>query len=585
MALRGGLRGRGIAIAIAGRYVAYSPALVAAEVLATILGLFAFGSFRYQIHKNALSYGLFLVIAATFTGLATSSWHVEIAQAGWAAWAQHHLLTLDGLDGLVHADTLLFILGLTYFVSVIAQTRLLEGVTFRLLERNRGAILPTVIAVTAVVSVASGVFDGVSMIGLTVRALLIMLILAGAPTRDVRYAVMVCTIVTTVCGMWLAYGEPPNLIMRANLSPYLNDAFFLRYCAPAALVSYLVVWWRLRHTLGDRRVNLKALDLVDASAADVRFLQATRHGEVLTSVELVQEFAAELGSRADMVLGRVRTGESLGVALVRSEVPQDLRERMLGRFVAEDLAAALDRHYVWYVLGDPDRADDEARTVRRELARLASFRRNAQRIGALAVVPFVGLLVLHGVNHRVPLFAASFAGFLAALPALAAAPKMRGLALREARHEFAEYYFLIPLFLSITLLTVAGFFDDLQRLVRDGIGVLGYGHVAAAQFFGSAFLSAILDNNVVADFASRALHNLDIAVLHVFAMAQIAGYALGGCWTHIGSAQSVVAYAFIKREIDESFTPLGWIREITPLVLQIMAALTALIYLQSFLLG
>jgi hypothetical protein len=28
---------------------------------------------------------------------------------------------------------------------------------------------------------------------------------------------MVCTVVTTVCGMWLAYGEPPNLIMKANL--------------------------------------------------------------------------------------------------------------------------------------------------------------------------------------------------------------------------------------------------------------------------------------------------------------------------------------------------------------------------------
>ncbi len=33
-------------------------------------------------------------------------------------------------------------------------------------------------------------------------------------------------------------------------------------------------------------------------------------------------------------------------------------------------------------------------------------------------------------------------------------------------------------------------------------------------------------------------------------MAQIAGYALGGCWTHIGSAQSVVAYSFIQRDVD-----------------------------------
>ena len=46
----------------------------------------------------------------------------------------------------------------------------------------------------------------------------------------------------------------------------------------------------------------------------------------------------------------------------------------------------------------------------------------------------------------------------------------------------------------------------------------------------------------------------------IFAMAQIAGYALGGCWTHIGSAQSVVAYAFIQRDIDDRYTPIGWIR-------------------------
>jgi hypothetical protein len=32
-----------------------------------------------------------------------------------------------GLDAFVRADTMLFILGLTRFVSVVAQTRLLEG--------------------------------------------------------------------------------------------------------------------------------------------------------------------------------------------------------------------------------------------------------------------------------------------------------------------------------------------------------------------------------------------------------------------------------------------------------------------------
>ena len=76
---------------------------------------------------------------------------------------------------------MLFILGLTLMVSVIAQTRLLEGITFLLLRRYDGRILPTIIAVTAVVAFASGVLGGVSMIGLTIRTLVIILMLAAAP--------------------------------------------------------------------------------------------------------------------------------------------------------------------------------------------------------------------------------------------------------------------------------------------------------------------------------------------------------------------------------------------------------------------
>ena len=38
----------------------------------------------------------------------------------------------------------------------------------------------------------------------------------------------------------------------------------------------------------------------------------------------------------------------------------------------------------------------------------------------------------------------------------------------------------------------------------------------------------------------------------------LAGYALGGCWTHVGCAQSVVAYSFVQRTVA-SFTtkPIG----------------------------
>src|SRR5258707_9170534 len=276
--------------------------LLATEVLATILALFFLGSFKYQIHKNALTYGMALVIIATFCKLSTSEWHEQIRESGWWHWAQANLLTFHGLDDMIHADTMLFILGLTFFVAVIAQTRLLEGITFALLHRNDGAIMPTVISVTAFVAVASGIFDGVSMIGLTIRTLVIILLLAAAPISAIRHAVIVCTLVTTICGTWLAYGEPPNLIMKANLYPQLGNVFFIVYCAPAAIVSYLLIARQLRKRMRNERVLLETLDVIEANAQDVRFLQATRHGEVLTPIEFIEDRAAELGDRAAGIL-------------------------------------------------------------------------------------------------------------------------------------------------------------------------------------------------------------------------------------------------------------------------------------------
>ncbi len=568
-------------IGLVGR-VAFLPMwLLGAEVLATILGLFLFGSFKYQIHKNALTYGMLLIVVSTFCGLQTSEWRLEIAQRGWWYWTQQHLLSFRGLDDLVHADTMLFILGLTFFVSVIAQTRLLEGLTFSLLRRNRGNILSTVIAVTAVVALASGVLDGVSMIGLTIRTLVIILLLAAAPIADIRHAVMVCTTVTTICGIWLAYGEPPNLIMKANLYPRLGNAFFLIYCAPVAIACYLVVARHIRKRLRGRQVNLDTMDVIDANAEDVRFLQATRHSEVVTPVELIEDHAAELDGKAELVLQRLRGGDSLGLALVRERVPEATRKSLLGHLVSEDLADSLDRHYILDAAGDHAGALEAERSVDETLASLARVRRRAQKIGALALLPFAGFLVLHGFHHETPLFLASFAGFAVAVLGVAAIPKMRALALREARQEYAEYYFLFPLFLSITLLTNAGFFGQLQGLIHHGIETLGQAHVAFAQFLGCTFLSAILDNNIVADFASRGLHNLETSTLHLFALAQIAGYALGGCWTHIGSAQSVVAYAFIQRDVDASYTPVRWIKEMTPVIVEMLGVITIILYAES----
>jgi hypothetical protein len=570
-----------LAILAAGSVMAFPVWLLAAEVFATILGLFLFGSFRYQVHKNALTYGLLLVIVATFSRLSTSTWRTEIVQDGWFTWLRHHLLTFGGLDDLIHADTMLFILGLTLMVAVIAQTRVLEGLTLLLLRRYRGAILPTVLAMTAVVAAASGILGGVSLIGLTIRTFVIILMLAAAPLAAVRFAVMVCTAVTTICGVWTAYGEPPNLIMKANLYPLLTNGFFLLYGAPVAIVSFAVVAWHLRARLAGQCIDLDEMDVLDAHAEDVRFLQATRHGDTMTPVELVEGHAAALGGHVDRVIERIQRGESLGLALVHEDVPVDVRRLLLGHFVSDELADGLDRHYLYTAAGRHQEAFYAELAVDDVLESMAPVRKRAQRIGALALAPFIALIVVHAVDDRVPLFVASFAGFLTALPAIASIPKMRSLAMREATQEYAEYAFLFPLFLSITLLTSAGFFDAMKELVLRGVAALGTAHVAFAQFLASTLLSAILDNNIVADFASRGLRGLNTTVAQFFAMAQIAGYALGGCWTHIGCAQSVVAFAFIQRDVDGDYTPVQWIREMTPVIVQTIVLLAILIYLES----
>ena len=557
--------------------------LLAVEVFATILGLFAFGSFKYQIHKNALTYGMALVIVATFCGLETTEWHREITAAGWPAWMSAHVLSFHGLDDLIHADTMLFILGLTFFVAVIAQTRMLEGITFFLLRRNNGAILPTVIAVTAVVAFSSGILDGVSMIGLTIRTLVIILMLAAAPKEAILQAVMICTTVTTVCGVWLAYGEPPNLIMKANLAPHLGGTFFLRYCGPIAIVTYLIVARHLRKNLAGQRIDMDRMDVLDANAEDVRFLQASRHGEVLTPVELVEAHAADLQGKAPTIVRELQQGKSLGRALVDADLPWDVRELLLGHYVSEELAASLDRHYVLDKMGD-----DEGAMLRRAMGgRHARRLRTGPAAGAddwrARPDPVRGAARRARRQPRHTAVLRLVRAFGVAIVGIWGIPRMRDLALREGRHEYAEYYFLFPLFLSITLLTQAGFFDQMEQLIRDGVATLGLAPVAWAQFTGATVLSAILDNNVVADFASRALENFDVDILHLFAMAQIAGYALGGCWTHIGCAQSVVAYSFIQRDVDAAYTPLQWIKQMTPVILEMFAAITLLIVIESWL--
>ncbi len=584
-----GCAGVSLIILAVGHFSPIPSWVVAFEVMAVILSLFLLGSMKYQLDKNALTYGGGLVIFATFwQGWWPTSALRQSVQAGDHEYLihffGHYFLTLHGWDELIHADTMLFILGLTLFVCAIAQTRILESVSFAVLKKNKGAVVTTVAILTGIVAFSSGILDGVSMIGLMIRTLVIILLLARANEEAILFSVMVSTIVTTVCGMWLAYGEPPNLIMKANLHPYLDNAFFLRYCVPAAIGSYLIVFWNISRRLSGRKIDMEKLDIVDRYTADVRFLQASRHGEVLTPIEFLEAHKDLLGTLLAPVVKRLHAGESMGAALIQENVPQSARKELLGKYVSEDLSAALDEHYAHVVKQNAEHLGASEIKIKNLLETISKDRLKCQKIGGLSFVPFIGLLVWHGFDHHVPLFLASFTGFFIAFAGIFSIEKMRKLALREAVHEYMEYLFLLPLFFSITLLQKTGFFDQLSGLLHTGIEKLGASHVAYLQFLGATFLSAILDNNIVADFTSRALHGLELGTLHLFAMAQIAGYAAGGCWTHIGSAQSVVAYSFIKREVNEKFTPFQWIRLMTPVILEIALLMTVVVYGEGILL-
>jgi Na+/H+ antiporter NhaD/arsenite permease-like protein len=575
---------------VIGQFHRFSGTFVAVEVLLMILSLFVFGSIRWRIDKNAITYGLAIVVFATFWKIwwPTSFLRQSINDTGAGAlWPffRHHFLTLEGLDAMFHADTLLFILGLTLFVAVITQTRLLETISFAILKTNKGKLVPTVALIAALVAACSGVLDGVSMIGLMIRTLVIILVLAKIKDDMIIYVVMVSTIVTTVCGMWLAYGEPPNLIMKANLYPHLDNAFFIRYCLPVAVGSFLIVAWNIRKKLAKKScIQMEKLDLMESNVADVRFLQAMRHGEVLDHLEFIKEHEQSLGDLYHPLLKYVHEGMPLGEALVKVQVPQQKRREMLGIFVSEEIANILDEHYVSVAGGDHHNKDKALEKLKPFFAGITKLRMRTQKIGLLSFIPFIGYLIWHAFNHHLPLFPASFAGFAVALAGIFFISKMRRLALVEAVREFSEYLFLIPLFFCITLLQKTGFFSQITQFLHWGIEKVGPSPLALAQFGGATILSAMLDNNVVADFAGRAIQGLGVGFIHLFAMAQIAGYALGGCWTHIGSAQSVVAYAFIHKEIDEHYTPYQWIKAMTPVIIEIFIFVTIIVFIEGALL-
>ena len=89
---------------------------------------------------------------------------------------------------------------------------------------------------------------------------------------------------------------------------------------------------------------------------------------------------------------RLRSGESLGFALIRRTSRKRPAAILLAHYVTEELADGIDNHYVLDNAGMYEEALRAELAVDEVLAAMAQLRRRAQKIGGLALVPFAAML-------------------------------------------------------------------------------------------------------------------------------------------------------------------------------------------------
>jgi len=115
------------------------------------------------------------------------------------------------------------------------------------------------------------------------------------------------------------------------------------------------------------------------------------------------------------------------------------------------------------------------------------------------------------------------------------------------------------------LLQKAGFFDSMAVILKGCIDKLGVSLIPSFNFAGACFLSALLDNNIVADFASRALHGLETGNVALVRHGADSGFTRQG---DVGPTsdrpQSVWHMPLFGREVDERYTPVQWMKLMTP---------------------
>jgi Na+/H+ antiporter NhaD/arsenite permease-like protein len=171
-------------------------------------------------------------------------------------------------------------------------------------------------------------------------------------------------------------------------------------------------------------------------------------------------------------------------------------------------------------------------------------------------------------------------GFVAMSFAIVAALRYKNkIDERFAALDWDLLFFFVFLFVVIGVMEHAG----VLNLLGEGIGqLLGMGDMAGAAglLVSSALASSVTDNVPLAAVMGKILEGLSIPGSSQLGWATLFGTNLGGNFTPIGSASTVVAVAIIaKQGLELSF--IGFVKKALPFA--IAHVLLALVYVLLFL--
>ena len=196
---------------------------------------------------------------------------------------------------------------------------------------------------------------------------------------------------------------------------------------------------------------------------------------------------------------------------------------------------------------------------------MGQVRRRAQKMGAFALAPFVVLLIVHGVNHDVPLFLASFAGSLAALPGIVAhsADARAGAARSAAR-------------VRRVLLPVPAVPVDHAADATAASSSHAAADPAAASRRSAMRTSPSRSSSARRSSRPSSTTTSSPTSPRAACTASTSTCSTSSRWRRSPATRSAAAgrtsaapsrwspIAFIQRDVDEHYTPVQWIKEMTP---------------------